>query len=148
MSVLKCLIAAWIAAAVYAFTSIYIGTMGISAYNQLRAERDKQQANLENLQRINRGLEGTMEALRYDSDTLEVYARELGYGSKDERFVRIVGLRGTAAPQIPAGHVVSPAGPPRAVPDKTLRIVSACAGLGMFLCLALSGILFQKQRRP
>jgi hypothetical protein len=121
--------------------------MGISAYNQLRAEQDKQQANLENLQRINRRLEGTVEALRYDSDTLAVYARELGYGSTDERFVRIVGLNGTKTPRIQAGHMVIPSGP-RAVPDKTLRIISVCAGLGMFLCLALSGLIFRKPRQP
>jgi cell division protein FtsB len=143
MSPLKYLIPLWIATAVYALLSIFTGTMGISAYTQLMEEWDRETKNLETLRHINRELEGTMDALRYDSDILGVYARELGYGSGDERFVRIVGL-GIPSPRIVPGHVVN-AAKPSAVSDKPIRIISLCTGLVLLLAVILWDCL---RKRP
>jgi hypothetical protein len=128
------------AAAVYALFSLFSGTMGFSAYKQLSLERDKQRANMEALQQINKELEGAMDALRYDSDAIAVYARELGYGSEDEHFIRIVGLPGAKKQRIMAGQLIL-SRVPEALPDRTIRIISISAGLAVFICLAISDFL-------
>ncbi|MDR1375143.1 MAG: septum formation initiator family protein [Treponema sp.] len=144
MRAFKYLAAFWTAAAVYSLTSILAGNTGISAYNQLKSERDKQRANLETLKTINRQLEGDMDALRYDSDTIAVYARDLGYGLANERFVRIVGLGGIKKQRTAPGRLVSP-DYPKTFSNKTLRIGSLCAGLAVLLILGAAELL--KTRR-
>ncbi|MDR2186212.1 MAG: septum formation initiator family protein [Treponema sp.] len=144
MSAFKYLAALWTAAAVYSILSIAAGNMGISAYNQLKLERDKQRANLETLKTINRQLEGDMDALRYDSDAIAVYARDLGYGLANERFVRIVGLGGVKKQRTMPGRLVIP-GYPGALSNKTLRISSLCAGLAVLLLLGAAEA-FKKRR--
>jgi cell division protein FtsB len=136
MGILKYLIALWAAVAVYSISSVFVGAAGFSTYKQLAAERDKQRANIEALQNLNHELEGTMDALKYDSDTIQVYARELGYGAPREHFVRIVGLPGVKKQRMTAGQVTVPQ-KPDFIPDQTLRIYSICAGLGVFILLYL-----------
>jgi cell division protein FtsB len=140
MRALKYSISLWTAAVVYALFSLFSGTMGFSAYKQLSLERDKQQANMEALRRINKELEGTMDALRYDSDTIAVYARELGYGSEEEHFIRIVGLPGAKKQRVMAGQIIL-SRVPEALPDKVIRIISIAAGLAVFICLGISDFL-------
>lgn len=77
---------------VYALFSFFSGPKGVSAYNQLLSERDRQWANINELSNVNEELENTKNNLLYDHDTLLVHARQLGYGHEDERFIRIVGL--------------------------------------------------------
>ncbi|MDR2028479.1 MAG: septum formation initiator family protein [Treponema sp.] len=144
MRALKYIIAPWAAAVVYSLFSLFSGTMGFSAYTQLSTERDKQQANMEALQGINKDLEGLMDALRYDSDTLSVYARELGYGSEEERFIRIVGLAGAKKQRILAGQIIRPR-TPDSIPDRAIRIFSLSIGLAVSVCLGISDFL--KSRR-
>jgi cell division protein FtsB len=136
MGILKYYIALWTAVIVYSLSSFFAGASGITAYSQLTAERDKQQANIMALQNLNRELEGTLEALKYDSDTIQVYARELGYGTPGERFVRIAGIPGIKKQRITAGQVTV-FRPPGFIPNQTLRIYSLCAGLGVFVLLCL-----------
>jgi cell division protein FtsB len=136
MGIRKYLLALWAAIAVYALSSVLVGASGFSAYKQLAAERDKQRANIEALQNLNQELEGTSDALKYDSDTIRVYARELGYGVPREHFVRIAGLSGTKKQRMTAGQVTVPQ-KPDSIPDQTLRIYSICAGAAVFLLLCL-----------
>jgi cell division protein FtsB len=136
MGIQKYLLALWVAIAVYALSSVLVGASGLSAYKQLATERDKQRANIEALQNLNLELEGTMDALKYDSDTIRVYARELGYGAPQERFVRIAGLSGVKKQRMTAGQVTIPQ-KPGSIPDQTLRVYSICAGIAVFLLLCL-----------
>jgi cell division protein FtsB len=131
----KYLLVPWVAIAIYALSSLFSGAAGIGSYRNLLAEREKIFENLEDLEALNQELEGTMDALLYDSETIRVRARELGYGEKAERFVRIVGLPGVRYRETSAGAVgfVKTAAKPRYVPDKVLRIVSVLAGLAVFL---------------
>jgi cell division protein FtsB len=146
MRAFKYLAAFWTAAVVYSIVSIAAGTMGISAYNQLALERDKQRANLETLKTINRRLGGDLDALRYDSDTIAVYARDLGYGLANERFVRIVGLGGIKKQRTMPGRLVRPEYP-RTLSNKTLRIISLCAGFAVLLLLTAAEYLKRRGRR-
>jgi cell division protein FtsB len=141
------LIALWAAIAVYGVSSVLIGAVGISAHQQLLADRDKQWANMKNLQMINGELENTKNSLLYDRDTIAVHARELGYGKKDERFVRIVGLGGAKNPHTTAGQILR-AGTPDFIPDLTLKIIALCTGLAVFALLLISDIFRDRQERP
>ena len=92
MNFIKYLVPLWIGVCIYVICSVFTGPTGLSAYEQLRVEQEKLKTNMENLKRLNTELENTGNALVHDPNTIAMYARELGYGYVDERFIRIVGL--------------------------------------------------------
>jgi cell division protein FtsB len=146
MRAIKYLTALWVGAAVYAVFSISSGPTGLSAYHQLEDERDKQLANIEVLEVTNQELENTKGALLYDKDTLAVYAREQGFASSEEKFVRIVGLESAQKPKSSPGMVVT-AAPPQYISHRNLRIFSFCAAISILICLAAYDLLkFLKSR--
>jgi cell division protein FtsB len=136
----KYLFAIWAGVLIYALLSIVFGAMGISAFRQLEGEIKKQEANIENLKLINRELEDTMNSLRYDEDALAVYAREQGYASRGERFIRIVGLGQNQRNRTYAGELVT-AADPQYISDQTLRIFAFCTGITIIVCMAIFDIL-------
>jgi cell division protein FtsB len=144
MRAFKYLIALWTAIAVYGVFSAMTGVRGLSAYQQLLADREKQWANMEKLRLINGDLENTKNSLLYDRDTIAVYARELGYGKKDERFIRIVGLGGMKNPHSSAGQILR-SGRPDFIPDRALKIAALCAGLAVFIFLLIFDIIHFKR---
>jgi cell division protein FtsB len=146
MSAFKYLIALWAAVAVYGVSSVLTGAIGLSAYEQLLADRDRQWVNMKNLQLINEELEDTKNSLLYDQDTIAVYARELGYGKKDERFIRIVGLGGIKNPHTSPGQILR-AGTPDSVSDRTLKIIALCTGAAVFALLLIFDMLRGRQDR-
>lgn len=143
MNYSKVLLAIWTAIAVYSISAFFFGTKGVIAMNTLLAERDRLQNNMEQLQNINKELDGSMDALRYDPDLLSLYARELGYGQKDERFIRIVGLQGSMRNQIAAGNMVRTVYP-EGIEDKKLKITALISGVLVFL-LSVVHAAFRKK---
>jgi cell division protein FtsB len=131
MKIFKYLAAFWTAIAVYSIFTFFYGQGGLSAYNQLLSEHEQQMANIRDLWVINEELEKTKNNLLYDYDTLLVYARQMGYGYEDERFVRIVGLRNSKSAPAVAGKVYKPKNPDF-IPDKNIKITALCAGLLVF----------------
>jgi cell division protein FtsB len=146
MRFLKYLLAVWITFATYTIFAFFWGGAGTYAYAQLVAERNKQRANIEALQDINQELEGALDSLKYDSDIIRVYARELGYGQKDEAFVRIVGLGGAKKQRTTAGQIVIPR-TPRYIPDRILWFIAFCAGIGALLVLNISEFIRERRLR-
>jgi len=142
MSYLKVFAALWTSIVFYSLASFLVGSTGLLAMERLRAERDRVSANLDELERINGALGGELDALRYDPDTLSVYARELGYGHTDERFIRIVGVPGSGKKRVSAGNLIV-SQQPVAIPTRTLRIVSLLVGVAVFIVLTFTG----KRRR-
>jgi cell division protein FtsB len=140
MPVLKYFAAVWIAFMFYTASSILVGAVGVSAYNQLAAEKEKLLSNMRRLQSLNEEFAGIKEALRYDADTISVYARELGYGEAGERFIRIAGLNVKQNSRLSAGENFIPA-PPEYVSDKTLRIISIVIAFSIIICLGIVDIL-------
>ncbi|MDR1059399.1 MAG: septum formation initiator family protein [Treponema sp.] len=140
MRAVKYLIAPWAGVVVYVFLTMSSGAMGLSAFRQLERERDKQLANLEQLRLINQDLEHTKNSLLYDRDTLAVFARELGFASPDERFIRIVGLKGAyRQPNIPG--TVYAARTPEFIPDLSLRILSCSVAAGLLMLMGALDLL-------
>jgi cell division protein FtsB len=144
MRFLKYLLAVWITLALYTVSAFFLGSTGTYAYEQLLAERNKQRTNIDALQNINQELEGTLNSLKYDSDTIRIYARELGYGQQDEAFVRIVGLGGAKKQRTTAGQITIPR-TPNYIPDRILWFFAFCAGIGTLLLINISE--FMRERR-
>ncbi|MDR2444551.1 MAG: septum formation initiator family protein [Spirochaetaceae bacterium] len=140
MQILKYFAALWFALMFYAASSLFTGAAGFSAYNQLNTEKEKQLANLRRLQAANEDIRGKKEALIYDNDTISVYARELGYGSGKERFIRIAGLNGKQQNRISAGELFLPVMPDY-IDDKTLRIVSLAIAFAITFSFAIVDIV-------
>ena len=135
MKALKYVVALWAGVLIYASLSVVFGAVGFSAYHQLQSEQKKQEANVVNLRVLNRELEDNMNSLLYDKDTLAVYAREQGFASPSERFIRIVGLGGSQKTRTSAGEVVA-AAEPQYTSDHLLRIIAFCASISMVICMA------------
>jgi cell division protein FtsB len=138
VSVFKCFSALWVSILVYSFLSAFFGASSFSSVEAVFAEKDRLVENLEDLRMINQELSGSLAALQYDSDTIAVYARELGYGTRNERFVRIVGVPAAAKKSLSAGRQILPVFP-QFVPDKTIHIISLAAGLITLLLLFVFG---------
>jgi cell division protein FtsB len=146
MKAVKYLAALWAGTAVYVVTTILWGPTGLAAYDQLEREKAAQQGNMTTLRQLNGELENTWKSLFYDRDLLTLQARELGYASAGERFVRIVGLEGTRRPRVDPGRVLS-AAKPDYIPDLMLRIISFSIGAGIFTALGLWDFLRFCRRR-
>jgi len=146
MKAVKYLFALWVGVLVYVSFSVIFGAKGFSAYNQLEKERQKQESNIENLKLVNRELEDTRNTLLYDKDTLTVYAREQGYASQSEKFIRIVGLPGNLKTRTFTGDIVS-AMEPQYTSDRIIRIIAFCMGITIFFCMAIFDVLkFLRER--
>ena len=130
----KYLFAIWAGVLIYAVLSLSFGARGFLAYRQLQIEQARQESNIEELRLINRELENTMSSLLHDEDTLAVFARELGYASGQERFIRIVGLGGYQQTRTSAGEVVF-ATIPLYIPNLILRIIAFFTGITILICM-------------
>jgi cell division protein FtsB len=136
MKAVKYLFALWVGVLIYTLMSFFFGETGVSAYRQLQNEAKKQEANIRDLKLLNAELENTMNSLLYDKDTLLLYAREQGYATAQERFVRIVGLGGSQKPVYSAGEAVI-AAEPQFISDKIIRIISFCTAISLLICMAV-----------
>jgi cell division protein FtsB len=146
MRLSKYLLALWTAVAVYTLMSLCAGSIGLAAYGELFAEREKQKQNIEKLGLINEELENAKNALLYDRDTIAVYARELGFGEKNEKFVRIVGFTGNRKPRTSPGDVVI-AVKPVFMQDRIIRLISIFAGFAVLVAFLVSDILEYKTEK-
>jgi hypothetical protein len=81
-----------------------------------------------------------MNSLLYDKDTLAVYAREQGYASSNEKFMRIVGLGVNQKNKTFPGKVITVA-EPQYVPERTIVMIAFCSGASIFLCMVVFDIL-------
>jgi hypothetical protein len=135
----------WTAIAVYTLFSFLGGPRGLTAYNYLLSEKDRQWENINELGIINEDLEKTRNSLLYDNDTLMVHARQMGYGQEDERFIRIVGLGNVKTTPAVTGKVYI-AQNPEFISDKSIKIAALCAGLMVFAFLLMLELIESRSR--
>lgn len=140
MSRIKYLLVPWLAVAVFCIGSLLSGSTGLRAYKALESEHVRIISNLEQLKRINQDLEASMDALRYDADTISMYARELGYGSEHERFIRVVGLGSARKQHLFAGQLVFVQNP-QMMDTVKIQLFSLSCALVLFLFFAVSDFL-------
>jgi len=145
MRVFKYLFGVWTAIIVYTLFSFLGGHSGLSSYNYLLAERERQWENIKQLGTINEDLERTKFNLQYDQDTMLVQARQMGYGHPDERFIRIVGLGSFKTVPATAGNIYITSNP-EFIPDKPIKIAAFCAGFLVFAFILTLEIIEKKSR--
>jgi len=145
MRILKYIIGVWTAIAVYTLFSFLGGPKGLSSYHYLLSEKERQLDNIKDLGILNEELERTQNNLLYDYDTLLVQARQMGYGQKNERFIRIVGLGNVKNTQSRIGNVYS-AQTPEFISDKTIKIWAASLGFLVFAFLFMLEVIESKSR--
>jgi len=145
MRVFKYLVGVWAAIVVYTLFSFLGGSSGLSSYNYLLAEKERQYENIKNLGIINEELERTRFNLQYDQDTMLVQARQMGYGQPDERFIRIVGVGTPKSAPITAGNIYSTSFPDYIL-DKHIKIAALCAGLLIFAFILMMEVIEKKAR--
>jgi cell division protein FtsB len=138
---MKYAVTLWISLLFYAVASFFTGSAGLIAYNELKGENAKQQQNVEALKRTNAELTARRDAWERDRDTIAVHARELGYGTKTERFIRISGLSNPMPEQIEAGEIYI-ASEPRSVSNKALCLTS----IALFILITAGIIVFDVLR--
>jgi len=145
MRISKYLIGLWAGIIVYTLFSFLAGSAGLSAYNYLLAERERQLDNIRDLGFLNEDLDRTRNNLLYDEDTLLIHARQMGYGQNDERFVRIVGLGGPKISHTSAGSIYT-ASNPDFISDRYIKIAALCIGLLVFSFLLMLEIIEKRSR--
>ena len=134
MKLIKYLIPVWIGVIIYTFLSVCFGSKGISAYNQLEIEAEKEAANIKVLAAINNDLTDTKNILFSDKNNYSVYARELGFAAPGEFFIRIIGLGSSPKSIISPGQVVSPLSPDF-IQENILQIVSFFLVFTLFISM-------------
>jgi len=145
MKILKYLLGVWAAVAIYALFSFLAGPKGLSAYNYLLSEKDRQWNNIKELGILYEELERTQNNLLYDQDTMLVHARQMGYGRENERFIRIVGLSNVKQVTVQAGNVYI-AQNPDFISDRSIKIAAISIGLMLFAFLLTLEIIESKSR--
>ena len=113
---------------------------------ELKLERDRLSMNMEKLRGINSELKDTLDALRSDTETIAVQAREIGYASEGENFLRIEGLAPGTRRSAPVGDLLS-ARTPSFIPDLILRIVAILTGISVFVISMGANLGISKNRR-
>ena len=125
---------------IYVTLTVFFGAKGVYAQYQLEKEYKKQEENIGTLGLINRKLKDFVNSLMSDEDTLLVYAREQGYASSQERFVRMVGLGVNQQNDTNPGTVVV-AAEPQYTQNWKFTVIAFCAGLTIFFSVAIFDLL-------
>jgi len=136
----KYLFAVWTGVLIYVLLTVFLGAKGVYAQSQLEKEYKKQEENMGTLGLINRKLKDLVNSLMTDEDTLLVYAREQGYASPQERFVRIVGL-GVNQQNITNPGTVVVAAEPQYTPNWIFTVIAFCAGFTILISVAIFDFL-------
>ena len=113
-----------------------MGQNGLYARKHLEAERLRLLENHKTLEQSYKDFLNTRENLKNDHDMLSVYARQLGYGRGDEKFIRIKGLNVAVNANMATGQVLY-ATNSEFVSDKIIKIISVCFGFAVlvFFCV-------------
>jgi len=130
----------WTAVVVYTFFSFFLGQNGLYARKHLEAERQRLTENQKTLEQTQQIFLKTRENLRYDGDMLSVYARQLGYGTENEQFIRIKGLSVAINPPMPAGEVVY-AVKPEYISDTVIKVISVFFALAVLIFFLIKDVL-------
>ena len=142
MKFAKYLLVPWLSLSVYTVLCMYNGPVGIIPYKELLNEKQKILENIDKLNTINQELEGTMDALLYDAESIRIRARELGYGEAGEHFIRIVGLPGGRSSEMKPGTVRAAVLP--VYSNKGYRLISFCLGMILFSLFIAGDVLLKK----
>jgi hypothetical protein len=140
----KIIVSAWAGFVVYAIVIYLAGPAGLGAMGELERQRDRMEANLEDLMRINAALAEQFAALGTVPGRMALEARDLAYLSPGEVLVRLEGVPGGTRKARLAGSVLRLG----TVPHRNAAI-PALAGMaaGLFV-LVLLGLGATERAKP
>jgi cell division protein FtsB len=141
------MLAIWVAVAVYSLGAFVYGPTGIVAMRHLALQKEKLARNLEQLELISQNLSYSVDSLLYDRETLEVLARDLGYGKPDESFIRISGTDSIFKSHYVVGSLVSPETSLAPLEENQLRLLALASGIIVFILAMLFGGTSQKRKK-
>jgi len=137
----------WVAIAVYSIGAFVYGPTGIVAMKHMTLQKVKLVSNLEQLELIRLNLSYSVDSLLYDRETLEVLARDLGYGKPDESFIRISGTDSIFKSHYVVGGLVSSETSFAPLSEDQLRLLALASGLMIFILSVLFGGKSDKRSR-
>ena len=140
MRFLRYMLVPWTAVIVYAFFSFFLGQNGLYARKHLETERIRLQENQKSLENVKKDFLKTRNNLMHDQDSLSVYMRQLGYGTEDEKFIRIKGLNVAIGADLPAGKVLY-AVSPDFISDTAIKIISTFFGLAVLIFFLIKDLI-------
>jgi len=132
MRMLRYMLVPWTALLVFTFLSFFLGPNGLHARRHLEAEHLRLLENRNSLEATNVNFHRTREGLLHDDDALSVYARQLGFGSPGEEFIRVMGLNVATSVDLPSGQVLY-AMSPHYIRNATIRIIALLFGAAVLL---------------
>jgi len=133
------LLSIWVAVAVYSIGSFIYGPTGLIAMQHLELQKEKLTGNMEELELIRQNLTYSVDSLLYDRETLEILARDLGYGKPNESFIRISGTDSIFKNHFVVGGLVTPEQSIAPLAENQLRFVALISGVVVFLLCLLLG---------
>ncbi len=144
MRFLRYIAVPWTFLLVYTFFSGVLGQNGLYAKKHLESEYLRLIEHERVLENANRSVLTTRNNLMHDPDTLAVYARQLGYGIGNEKFVRIRGLSVAMNGTIPDDKVLY-AVEPGFVSDNMIKIISVFFGAAVLIFLLINDFYVFKE---
>jgi len=144
MRFVQLMLVAWTAVVVYTFFSFFLGQNGLYARKHLEAERQRLMENQKALEQTRQDFLKTKENLISDRDMMAVYARQLGYGTENEQFIRIKGLSVAINPPMPAGQVQY-AVKADFVSDTMIKVISICFALAVLVFFLIKETLLSSE---
>jgi cell division protein FtsB len=133
----------WTAVLVYAFFSFVLGQDGLYARKHLEAEHLRLVENQKTLEQTKSDFLKIKDNLTSDRDTLSVYARQLGYGTEDEKFIRIKGLSVAVNTNMPAGRVLYAAGADF-IADSVIKMIAAFFALTILVFFLVKDLILSR----
>ncbi len=94
MKYLRIVLPLFIGTLLYTLLGLSAGPMGQWRYSRLGMEKERLVRNYEKLQDIHTTLESRLANLSSDTDTITVYAHELGYIHEGEQLIKLAGFNG------------------------------------------------------
>ncbi|HOJ99709.1 MAG TPA: septum formation initiator family protein [Termitinemataceae bacterium] len=139
------LMAIWVTVSSYTALSYFWGPNGEKAMNYLWEQKKLLEKNIEELS-VNRDfLQQRVLALLYDAETLQEYARSLGYGQGNERFIRIQGKGPLQMQSYPIGALIQ-VQPPITFSHEQIFLISCGIGFVSFVILFFFSVVFQERK--
>jgi len=109
------------------------GEQGLLAYQDLENYKQKLEENLESLDIVHENLKGEFESLKGNTETIALYARELGYYQEKERQI-IIEQMDLEQSHYVVGEIVKPYRRKR-VDNRLFGIVAVLFGVTAYLML-------------
>ncbi|HHU36618.1 MAG TPA: septum formation initiator family protein [Treponema sp.] len=136
MKYLRIVLPLFLGTLIYSLLSFSAGPKGFWPFSQLEVEYTRINQNLETLQNINGSLEARLANLTSDSDTISVYAHELGYIHEGEKLIKLAGFTGGIDRTLYSGSALE-SRIPQYVPEWICKITGILFGLLSFFVMDL-----------